>query len=413
MRRLATQIACSLLVLYTICATAASAPAANPNPPTPTPNAPAATAQQPTIAPQPPEINAKAYVLMDANTGEVLAQKNMNDRLPPASLTKLMTAYVASQALRDGQIKTTDMVTISEKAWRMQGSKMFIKVGSQVSVKDLLDGIIVASGNDSCVAMAEHVAGTEDVFVQLMNQQAARLGMQNTHYTDSTGMPNPDHYASAYDLALLSRAIIKDFPEDYKWYKQQWIIFNNIRQPNRNRLLWRDPSVDGLKTGHTDAAGYCLVASALRNNMRLISVVLGTPSDSSRTEDSAALLNWGYRFFESHKLFNADQTLDSKMQPRIWFGQDKYAKLGFAQDAYVTIPANQFKKLKANVVVDQSLKAPIIKGKTYGTVNVTLNDQPLTTIPVVALADDPKGGIFSRAWDHIAILFAKWFHHGD
>lgn len=417
MRRLATKIFFSLLFFCTIGAAVPATPAANTSTPaatqTPTPNAPAAAnTAQPTIAPQPPAINAKAYVLMDANTGEVLAQQNMNDRLPPASLTKLMTAYVASQALRDGQIKMNDMVTISEKAWRMSGSKMFIKVGSQVSVKDLLDGIIVASGNDSCVAMAEHIAGTEDVFVQLMNQQAARLGMQNTHYTDSTGMPNPDHYASAYDLALLTKAIIHDFPEDYKWYKQQWIIFNNIRQPNRNRLLWRDPSVDGLKTGHTDEAGFCLVASALRNNMRLISVVLGTPSDNSRTEDSAALLNWGFRFFESHKLFSAGQTLDSKMQPRIWYGKDKYAKLGFPEDVYVTIPANQFKKLKANIVVDQSIKAPIVKGKTYGAVNVTLNDQPLTTIPVVALADDPQGGIITRGWDHIAILFAKWFHHG-
>lgn len=405
MRYLSKQLVCgAVLAMSTFCTFADPVPTVN----APTANAVAAQA---TIAPQPPDIDAKAYVLMDANTGEVLAQKNMNDRLPPASLTKLMTAYVASGALKQGQVKLTDMVTISQKAWKMEGSRMFVQVGSQVSVKDLLDGIIVASGNDACVAMAEHVAGTEDVFVQLMNQNAARLGMQNTHYTDSTGMPNPDHYSTAFDIATLTRAIIKDFPEDYTWYKHQWIVYNNIRQPNRNRLLWRDTSVDGLKTGHTDSAGYCLVASALRNNMRLISVVLGTPSDNSRTEDSQALLNWGYRFFETHQLFSKQQALDNNMQPRVWYGQNKYAKLGFAQDAYVTIPVNQFKQLKANIVVQQKLLAPIIKGQAYGSVNITLNGQPYTSIPVVALEDDPKGGIFSRAWDHIAILFAKWFHH--
>ncbi len=371
----------------------------------------AAAATPAPITPQPPVINAKAYILMDANTGQVLAQQNMNDRLPPASLTKLMTAYVTSGALKQGQIKLADLVLISPKAWKMQGSRMFVQVGTQVSVKDLLDGIIVASGNDACVAMAEHVAGAEDVFVQLMNQNAARLGMQNTHYTDSTGMPNSDHYSTAYDLALLTRAIIKDFPEDYSWYKQKWISYNNIRQPNRNRLLWRDPSVDGLKTGHTDSAGFCLVASANRNNMRLISVILGAPSEAARTTDSQALLSWGYRFFESHQLFNKNQTIEAKTQPRVWYGQKKYAKLGFADNAYVTIPANQFKGLKANMVIQQNIIAPVIKGQAYGSVNVTLNGQPLTSIPVVALEDDPQGGILSRAWDHIAILFAKWLHH--
>lgn len=377
---------------------------------TPTPNTTTTTAAPQIVVPQPPEIDAKAYVLMDATTGQVLAQKNMNDRLPPASLTKLMTAYVASSALKQGQIKLDDMVTISEKAWKMEGSRMFAQVGTQVSVKDLLNGIIVASGNDSCVAMAEHVAGAEDVFVQLMNQNAARLGMQNTHYTDSTGMPDPDHFSSAYDLATLARAIIRDYPEDYTWYKQQWIMYNNIRQPNRNRLLWRDPTVDGLKTGHTSEAGYCLVASAVRNNMRLISVVMGTPSDNSRTIDSQALLNWGYRFFETRKLFNAQQTIDTKLQPRVWFGKNKYAKLGFDQDQYVVIPVNQFKKLQANIVVDPQLQAPVVKGQAYGNVNVTLNGQTVTTIPVVALEDDPKANIFGRTWDHIIKLFYKLFH---
>lgn len=375
----------------------------------PQPNSGAAT----TFTPQPPDVDAKSYILMDANTGQILAQKNMDARLPPASLTKLMTAYVASGALKQGQIKWEDMVTISEKAWKMEGSRMFIQVGSQVSVKDLLNGIIVASGNDACVAIAEHTAGSEDVFVQLMNENAKRLGMANTHYTDCTGLPDPNNFASAHDLATLTRAIINDYPEDYGLYKQKWVMFNNIRQPNRNRLLWRDETVDGLKTGHTDDAGYCLVASALRNKMRLISVVMGTPSDSSRTVDSQELLNWGFRFYETHQLFNAEQALDKKMQPRVYYGKNKYAKLGFAKNQFVTIPANQFKQLQANIVVKPRLTAPIVKGQQYGTVNVTLNGNPVLNIPVVALEDDPKANIFSRAWDFLIILLTGWFHRND
>lgn len=401
------RVICGLFIVTSTC-TAFAETTPTPNA-TPTPNVSAPAPGQ-NFTPQPPDIDAKAYVLMDAHTGQVLAQKNMNERLPPASLTKLMTAYVTSAALKQGMIKPEDMVTISEKAWRMGGSKMFIRVGSQVSVKELLDGIIVASGNDACVAVAEHVAGTEDVFVQLMNQNAQRLGLKDTHYTDSTGMPDANHYTTAFDLANLARAIIRDYPEDYAWYKQQWIQFNNIRQPNRNRLLWRDTSVDGLKTGHTQEAGFCLVASAVRNDMRLVSVVLNTPSDSARTNDSQALLNWGYRFYETHRLFNAQQALEPKLQPRVWFGQNKYAKLGFMDNTYVTIPANQSKGLQANISVDQKLRAPLIKGQAYGSLNVSLNGQPLTSIPIVALENDPKGGIFTQAWDHIAILFAKWLH---
>lgn len=360
-------------------------------------------------APQPPNINAKAYVLMDANTGTVLAQQNMDEQMAPASLTKLMTAYVASKTLKAKQIKLEDQVTISEKAWRMQGSRMFVQVGTQVSVADLLHGIIVASGNDACVALAEHIAGTEDAFVQLMNQNAQRLGMTHTHYTDSTGMPDPNHYTSAYDQAQLTRAIVADFPEDYGWYKQQWIQYNNIRQPNRNRLLWRDPSVDGLKTGHTDDAGYCLVASAARDDMRLISVVLGAPSDAVRTNDSQALLNWGFRFFKTQKLFSAQQSIDAKLQPRVYYGKTKFAELGFNRDIYATVPINKINQIKVATVIQPILEAPIKKGQQYGTATVTIGGEPLETVPVVALTNNPKGNIFSRAWDHITILFAKWF----
>lgn len=387
----------------------------NPNSPPSQVNAPIANVNNNSIVPlvpQAPIINAKSYVLMDANSGAVLASSNMNQPLPPASLTKLMTAYVTSASLKQGQIKPDDMVTISEKAWRQEGSRMFIKVGSQVSVRELLGGIIVASGNDSCVAIAEHIAGSEDVFAQLMNQNAARLGMKNTHYTDSTGLPNDQHYSTAYDIALLSRAIISDFPEDYTWYKQKWVLYNNIRQPNRNRLLWRDPSVDGLKTGHTDAAGYCLVSSALRNGIRLIAVVMGAPSDAARTDESQILLNWGYRFFETHKLFNAGQTINQKNQPRIWFGKNKYAKLGFIRDTYVTIPINQFNKLQANIQIQPKLMAPLIKGQRYGSVQISLDGKPYATLPIVALEDDQKGGIFSRGYDHVMLFLTGWMHRG-
>lgn len=362
--------------------------------------------QSPLIIPSPPRINAKAYVLMDANSGAILAQKNMNEKLPPASLTKLMTLYVVSEALAQGRINLDSKVHITKEAWSRGGSRMFLKLGSYATVKQLIEGIIVASGNDACVAIALYVGGNEQGFTQLMNQAAQQLGMKNTHFTDSTGLPHPDHYTTAYDLAILTRALINRFPQNYGWFKQKWIKYNKIRQPNRNRLLWRDPSVDGLKTGHTNAAGYCLIASAKRNDMRLISVVMGTPSDAARSDDSQKILNWGFRYYHSYKVFKSDAPIT---KARVWLGKQSTVQLGLMNDLYVTIPAGEYKSLKANIQMDSKLYAPINKGHKYGDVIVNLNGKTIATAPLVAMDSDPLGGWFSRTFDHIGLFFRKVF----
>lgn len=363
--------------------------------------------KMPHFTPPAPSIEAKAYVLMDADSGRILAAKDGNVTLPPASLTKLMTLYVVSQALQAGQLKLTDPVTISEKAWRMTGSRMFVKAGSQVAIEDLLKGIIVDSGNDACVAVAEHLAGNEDTFAALMNQVAQTLGMQHSHFLDSTGLPNAQHYTTARDMAILAQALIHHFPQDYDWFKEKWFTYNKIRQSNRNRLLWRDTSVDGLKTGHTKEAGFCLVASAKRANMRLISVVLGAPSDSARASDSEALLNYGFRFFETHKLFDANTTL---AQERVWLGTQKKVNFGLARDFYVTIPTGDYQLLKANMELNKPLQAPVVHGQNYGQVAITLNGNPVATAPLVALQDSAPTGAWGRLTDHIAMTFHRFLH---
>ena len=375
------------------------------NNPTETPTIPSAPrVNRPVITPPAPQINAKGYVLMDANTGVIIAQKNMHKRMPPASLTKLMTLYVTSQAIQQGQIGLDNKVHISEKAWRTGGSRMFLKEGSDVSVQNLIHGIIVASGNDACVALSQYVGGNETTFVDMMNQTAQQLGMKNTHYVDSTGLPSPNHYSTPYDMALLTRALIKNFPEDYGWYKQKWITYNGIKQPNRNRLLWRDKSVDGLKTGHTKAAGFCLISSAKRNDMRLISIVMGAPTDAARANDSQALLNWGFRFYESHKLFDANTPLST---PRVWLGKNKTVNLGLANPLYVTIPNGSYAQLKPQLTIDTPLKAPVKQGQSYGVLNINLNGKTVASKPLVALENDPTAGFFSRTWDHIILMFKK------
>lgn len=362
--------------------------------------------QQPIITPTAPNLDIKGYILIDANSGKILAEKNADLRMAPASLTKLMSLYIISSALKNGSIRIDDKVRISTKAWQTTGSRMFVKVNDEVPVKDLLQGIIVASGNDASVAMAEYVAGSEETFANMMNAQAKNLGMKNSHFLDSTGLPNPNHYSTPRDLAILAQAITNDFPQDYKLFSEKWFVYNGIRQPNRNRLLWRFQYADGLKTGHTDDAGYCLVSSALKNGMRLISVVMGANSDEARTEDSIRLLTYGFRFFETHKLYNGSTTLT---KARVWKGVDKEIPMGLAHDFYVTLPTGQYKNIQANLQLNDHIKAPIVKGQTYGSLNIMLNNQIIASEPLIALKSTEKGGFWRRMTDTFRFSFNKIF----
>lgn len=390
----------SLITMFTFLCGVALA-----NPVIPVPTRPS----HPSFTPKPPKLKASGYILMDAASGKIIAEKNSDERLPPASLTKLMTMYVVSSALKSGQIRPDDKVLVSKNAWKTEGSRMFVKVGEEVPVSELMKGIVVASGNDAAVALAEHIAGTEEGFTDIMNQQAKILGMNSTNFTDSTGLPHPDHYSTAHDLALLSRAYIQHFPEDYNLYSEKWFSHNKIKQPNRNRLLWRYQYADGLKTGHTKEAGYCLVGSAKKNGMRLISVVLGEPNDAARTEDSIRLLSYGFRFYETHKLYNADQPL---VEARVWKGSKGQVALGVTNDLYVTVPTGQYKKLKADMDLDKGITAPIEKGKTYGTLNIKIGDKVIASQPLVALASDEQGGLIRRFSDSIKYNIHKYFSGG-
>lgn len=360
---------------------------------------------QPTLTPIVPKIDAAGYVLLDTNSGMVLAQSNADQRRAPASLTKIMTSYIISLALKQGQIHLDDSVLISKKAWQTGGSKMFIKIGDHVSVRDLMQGIIVDSGNDASIAMAEHVAGSEDAFVHLMNQQAAQLGMTGTHFTDVNGLPDPNHFTTPRDMAILAQALIRDFPQDYRWYSQKWFTYNGIRQPNRNRLLWRNPEVDGIKTGHTQDAGFCLVASAREQNTRLISVIMGAPSDEKRAQDSQKLLTYGFRFFECKKLASATQALAS---PPVWFGTQSTVSVGVAHDLYVSVPINtSSKRIKTNLNLTNPLRAPIKKGQPLGTIDIVLSDKVLAQTPLIALQEIPRAGFIRSLADHISLLFQR------
>lgn len=356
------------------------------------------------MIPAPPDFDVKSYILVDANSGYVIAEKNAEMRVYPASLTKLMTLYLAAVALRDGRTSFHDHVVVSENAWRTGGSRMFIKVGSSVSMQDLIKGIVIASGNDATVAVAEHLGGSEQIFVGAMNQTAKELKMDNTNYIDSSGFKDDGNYSTAFDLVKLARAWILNFPDYYSWFKEKWILYNGIKQPNRNRLLWRDPSVDGIKTGHTNNAGYCLIASAIHKNMRLLAVVMGAKSDASRTNYTEALLSYGFRFFETYKLFTAGSNLATS---KVLLGKQKTVALGLKEDLYVTLPGGQYKNLKAKAVVNNRLKAPINKDKIYGTLNVVLNDQIVATRSLVALQDNAKVNFIFGIFDYILMLFQK------
>ncbi|HLT04857.1 MAG TPA: D-alanyl-D-alanine carboxypeptidase family protein [Pseudomonas sp.] len=359
------------------------------------------------IIPAPPQLAAKSYVLMDATSGQVLVEHNADERLPPASLTKLMTAYIASLDINRGQIREEDLVRVSEKAWRTGGSRMFIQVGSQVSVSDLLHGIIIQSGNDASVALAEHIAGSEDAFADLMNQQARRLGLSNTQFRNATGLPHPEHYSSAFDMAKLARAIIHDDPQHYAIYKQKEFLWNNIRQPNRNLLLWRDPSVDGLKTGHTEEAGYCLVASAERDGQRLISAVFGTSGDEARSAETQKLLTYGFRFFETRTFYQKDEALS---RARVWKGAESEVRAGLREDLTLTVPRGRSQELQASLQLDRQLMAPIEQGAVIGKVEVRDGDQVIHSADLIALDGVEQGGFFARLWDSIRLFFYGLFN---
>lgn len=352
--------------------------------------------------PSAPELGAESYILVDFDSGRVLAEKDADKRVEPASITKLMTAYLVDKALASGDIRLDDQVTISEKAWRMKGSKMFIEVGKQVSVQELIKGMIIQSGNDATVALAEHVAGSEQAFTEYMNHQAALLGMNNTQFRNSTGWPDSEHYSTARDIAILSRAIIHDFPETYRYYKEKEYTYNDIRQFNRNRLLWRDDSVDGIKTGHTESAGFCLASSAKRDDMRLISVVLGTDSDKARTQDSQTLLNYGFRFFETHRLYQAGESLKSA---RVWYGDKEQVALGVVNDIYVTIPRGRYKDLDASLAIDTRITAPLASGQELGQLNVKLDGEDVVNQALVAMQAVADGGIVQKLVDRVKLIF--------
>ena len=350
----------------------------------------------------PPALAAKAWALVDHATAQVLAEKDADARIEPASLTKLMTAYITFSKLKEGTLKPDQVVPVSTKAWRMEGSRMFIEPNKPVSVDELIRGVIVQSGNDACVALAETIAGSEEAFAALMNREAQRLGMTNTHFTNSTGLPEPQLYTSARDLALLASAIIRDFPEYYSLYSLKEFTYNGIKQPNRNRLLYMDPSVDGMKTGHTSSAGYCLVSTARRGERRLISVVLGAASDTVRAQESLKLLNFGYQFFETVKLYSADEAL-SKF--RVWKGKLNELPVGFLNDFALTVPKEAANKIQVSLESRQPLVAPLQRGQEVGTLTVAIDGKPLGQYPVVALQDAEVAGFFGRLWDAIVMFF--------
>lgn len=364
-----------------------------------------AAAQQ-SLVPAPPAISASGYLLMDADSGEVLIEHNADERLPPASLTKLMTSYVLSYELEQGQVSNSDLVTISKNAWAQNpifagSSLMWIEVGKQVTLGDLHKGVVISSGNDASVAVAEYLAGSEEAFAGIMNQHAQMLGLENTHFVNSHGLPHPEHYTSARDLAILARAII-DFPNEYALYSEKEFVYNNIRQNNRNGLLWTDPSVDGLKTGHTNEAGYCLVTSAKREGMRLISVVMGASSERVRERETQKLLSYGFRYFETHHLYSAGTELT---KAKVWKGGSADVALGVQDDVYLTIPRGKADDLDAQLIVNEVLTAPIAADSEYGELQVSLDGKLEVSVPLVALESVEEGSIFKRLWDSIVLFF--------
>lgn len=361
----------------------------------------AAAAENPPI-PAAPVIGAKSYILVDGNSGFELASLEPDRKLPPASLTKLMSAYTIFRAIDEGELDLEDQVTVSERAWRTPGSRMFIEVGSRVAVRDLLLGMIVQSGNDASVALAEHIAGSELVFTGVMNRYAEALGMDSSHFVNATGLPAADHYSTARDLAVLARATLNEFPRYYEWYSVREYTWNDISQRNRNRLLWRDASVDGMKTGHTGDAGYCLVSSAERDGMRVVSVVLGAATPAARTEGSEALIDYGFRFFETRLLFRAGETV---AEARVWKSADEFTPLGLPRDLYITVPRGSYQALKSMLQMPAILLAPVAEGQPLAELQVSLNGTELINQPLRALSGNPAGTIWQRTRDGVMLWF--------
>ena len=394
-----TRFAC-LIALVAIATTAAAAP----NP------APAATAAAtavtgtPAPLPNPPTVSARSYILLDHFSGRVLAQNNADERAEPASLTKLMTAYVVFHALSEGRLQLTDMVTISEHAWRAEGSRTFVQVGTQIPVDILIKGMIVQSGNDATIALAEKVGGTEPAFAQMMNEYAQRLGMKSSHFENSDGLPAPNHYTTAHDIARLADALISEFPQYYPLFSLREFMWNNIHQENRNGLLGKDSSVDGLKTGHTDSAGYCLATSANRSGMRLVSVVMGAPSVKAREDASAALLNYGYTFFETLRIKAARDTV---LKPRVYLSADEYAPVGVTNDVYATVARGQSASLKTSAHLSAvTLRAPLAASAAVGELTVAdASGNVIARAPLVTLQQVKSGGLWTWLVDSIALLF--------
>lgn len=360
----------------------------------------------PSIIPKPPAIAAKSYILIDAASGEVLVEKNADQQLPPASLTKLMSSYIVNNELSYQNIREDERVRVSVKAWKTGGSKMFIREGTYVQVIELLKGLIIQSGNDATIALAEHISGTEEAFVDVMNQYAEQIGMANTLFKNSTGLPATGHVSTARDLSKLAQQLIKDHPERYSLYSEKEYTYNNIKQSNRNLLLFWDPKVDGLKTGHTEEAGYCLVSSAVQDDMRLIAVVMGAKSERARARESQKLLTYGFRYFETHRLFEDGQ----KMQTTdVWLGQKNTFDLGVQDGVYITIPRGQKGNLDVQYSIDEIIKAPVKKGLEYGRIKVELEGRTLVDKPMVAMEDVEEAGLLARLWDHIKLFFFSLF----
>ena len=368
----------------------------------------AVQAQQ--LIPAPPELAAKAYILIDANTGHILVENNADMPLPPASLVKMMTTYIVSNEIAAGRMSKDEMVLISDNAWekggaKTDGSTMFLNPRTRVSVSDLMRGVIIQSGNDASIALAEHISGDEIAFADVMNHQASLLGMDSTQYFNATGLPYEGMVSTARDLSLLARAIIQDHPEHYSIYSEKYFKYNNINQPNRNRLLWRDSSVDGLKTGHTNAAGYCLVSSAKRRDMRLISVVMGTDSEKARTRETQKLLSYGFRHYDTKTIYSTGDII--KENAKVWYGEEEFLNLTIAENVTLTLPRGAQKKLSANILVDEQIKAPIAAGQELGRLQVSLNDEILIDTALVAKKDVAQSGLFSRVVDWILLFITQ------